>query len=131
VSKEFIQTVFYVKDNDQFESLLKESDIGDRKDFHALVLPKEMSGGRIYTKELVECCVNILQHASQGLRPSGEKQDGTTDFGVNARLMIIVKTMADTLQWIVNSTSWSVGKFLDFDSFEIKNKLSLVAGRRD
>jgi hypothetical protein len=136
VSKKFIQTKFYPHGKDEhafnlFSSLLGEEDFKGQIDIGALVLPKDMPERKLYTKSLIECCVNILQSVTQNLRPSGEKQDGTTDMGVNSRLQFIVRTMADTLQWIVNSTSWSEEKFLDFDSFEIKNKLSLITGRKD
>lgn len=90
--------------------------------------------GKSYHKTAMECLVNLLCDFTQSTEKSAnndtfmlEPNKQISKDGIPLELMHEVRRIANTLQYIVNSTSWrDETEYHDFDKFEIGNKL----GRR-
>jgi len=88
-----------------------------------LTLPK--LNHKSYHKMLIECWANfgfdLLDNVQKREEPAGVNKDNNIPSGY-VRAM---HQMASTLQYMVNSTSWSEGKLFPFDKYEINEKLKI------
>lgn len=95
----------------------------------ALMLPR-IDGN--YNKRLTECAVNLLEQCASSLKYNKpDMNSNKTEHDIDRELQSIVKDLAGTLQYIVNSSSWRNGEYHGFDRFEIDKRLRRLGGTHD
>lgn len=93
----------------------------------SLALPKYKED-TTHSKMLIECLANMLFDAVNGMdkieMPREIEKNNNLPMGY-VRLLV---RLSNTLQWVVNSTSWKEGGELHlFDKMEVKNMLKFLA----
>ncbi|MDD2231031.1 MAG: hypothetical protein PHY48_16710 [Candidatus Cloacimonetes bacterium] len=76
-----------------------------------------------YYKGAFECTVNLMEDMSQTLRYNMKADGKKTEQDLDEELTRIVKGLAATMQYLVNSTSWRTGEMQGFDKAELKLKI--------
>ena len=105
--------------------MIEKRDDTEEKDFvRVLYMPKDIQE-KPYKKALMEASVNILQLSTENCLNT---KSGThiTDLDLNEGHQLMVREMADTLQYLVNSTSWGQKKWMPYDQNELLRRLELI-----
>lgn len=79
-----------------------------------------------YQRTVLECAINFLSKyiAKVGSSPDYDLQN--TPEGINEDITIALGQVADSLQYLINSSSWKSNKLKPYDVDEICNKLDFA-----
>jgi len=125
MSHQFLQCIYYLNDEQDEHShsinvnISGESELKDKihpKRHNALLVPK-IEDDKNYSKGIMECMANAFKEVADSLN---QKDPIPEDIG------IMLKRLANTIQWIVNCTSWNNNKLEKFDLIEIKRQFSIL-----
>lgn len=79
---------------------------------------------RITHVELIECCINQLQELTTRL--SNNMNGHRTENGLEDNLNAALKLIGNTLQYLINCSSFQQGKLESYDYIEIATKLKQI-----
>jgi len=91
-----------------------------------IAIPAWNPNEKAYIKGFLECLLNLGWDATKELnRLKNHRTDPGIDksFSIPEQYIDFITSILGTLQWIINSTSWSEGELYKFDADEIKNKI--------
>jgi len=112
----------------------KSTDLS-RLTYLCLALPDWDPRKKIYVKGLSECWANFGYDIIRALNTAKldnrriERREATVKktSTIPTQYIDFLIDVINTIQWLVNSTSWREGELYDFDTIEIENKIKNVA----
>jgi len=81
----------------------------------ALFVPETQTS---YQRNVLECSINFLSKYTAKV--------GSVPDGINEDITLALGQVADSLQYLINSSSWNSNKLESYDVYEICNKLDLA-----
>ncbi len=112
-----------------YRSMEETNEIKNFLDFppRSLSIPK-FAGGT-YSKILIECIANILFDAVNSMQKIEMPREIERENNLPMGYIRVLVRLSNTLQWIVNSTSWREGGELHlFDKMEVERMLKFLVG---
>jgi len=94
-----------------------------------LAVPQWNPMERTYIKGFCECWINLGYNMLGGLRTlklENKREDFNKSISIPTQYINFLTDTINTIQWIVNSTSWQKGELYAFDSFEINQKMKYI-----